>query len=454
MNDHFAGETMLAGSKRMREDDEIDVKSKSVHPLCLKLLPQNGNLPFSVRYDETVGSTLVANRALPAGSLLLNLPVEFLITFDTTSSTPLSKIIHSLEKIQISPEELTWLNMIAWLNGPDGPQKSYLESLSTIPPNCSSWTPTLQNELMGCNIHSVLDTSGPNDGVAGNVSVEKNLLELLQQIRSCLQQDKDDEKANMDDSSSAYQMLVETAASIFTASSIQWARGHFLSRRFPDLRNIKSALRSDNDKFLNGYGGKLSTLIPILDFMNHNPCKSDTCTAEIGADGLTLEVRTGEKSLETGEELFYCYGESLSNEMLLQAYGFAIPNNQFDTVSVQISNDNGSATSSPAFCIQSGGVSSVPSEMWKAIAGVSSSSEDGEEAIEIGSGDLKRLLQYMSSKLEQLDLHNSDLDRSIITDPLTNERLKYIQIYKDGQRDILEALVDDLKIMVGQSAEV
>jgi hypothetical protein len=445
----------------MREDDEIDVKSKSVHPLCLKLLPQNGNLPFSVRYDETVGSTLVANRALPAGSLLLNLPVEFLITFDTTSSTPLSKIIHSLEKIQISPEELTWLNMIAWLNGPDGHHKSHLESLSTIPPNCSSWPLAVQYELIGSNIYSVLDTSGPNDGVAGNVSVEKNLLELLQQIRSCLQQDKEDEKAQIDATSLAYQMLVETDDSIFTASSIQWARGHFLSRRFPDLRNIKSALRSDNDKFLNGYGGKLSTLIPILDFMNHNPCKSDTCrpigTSEISADGLTLEFRTGEKSLETGEELFYCYGESLSNEILLQAYGFAIPNNQFDTVSVQISNDNGSATSSPAFCIPRGGVSSVPSEMWKAISGASTSSEDDNDdhdnAIEIESEDLERLLQYMSSKLEQLDLHASDLDRSIITDPLTNERLKYIQIYKDGQRDILESLVDDLKIMVEQSEE-
>jgi hypothetical protein len=247
---------------------------------------------------------------------------------------------------------------------------------------------------------------------------------------------------------------VATKDSIFTASSIQWARGHFLSRRFPDLRKIKSALRSDNDKFLDGYGGKLSTLIPILDFMNHNPCKKDTCTAEISADGLTLEVRTGEKVLETGEELFYCYGESLSNEMLLQAYGFAISDNHFDTVSVQISNDKDCGTSSPAFCIPRGGISSVPSEMWKAIAGVSSSPEDDEEeAIEIGSGDLDRLLHYMSNKLEQLDGHKSDLDRSTITDPLTNERLKYIQIYKDGQREILDALVDDLKIMVKQSAE-
>jgi hypothetical protein len=195
-------------------------------------------------------------------------------------------------------------------------------------------------------------------------------------------------------------------------------------------------------------------LIPILDFMNHNPCKKDTCTAEISADGLTLEVRTGEKVLETGDELFYCYGETLSNEMLLQAYGFAIPINHFDTVSVQISNHKDSATSSPAFCIPRGGISSVPSEMWKAIAGVSSSPNDDEEgAIEIGPEDLEELLQHMSNKLEQLYRHKSDLDRSTITDPLTNERLKYIQIYKDGQREILEALVDDLKIMVEQSVE-
>ena len=59
----------------------------------------------------------------------------------------------------------------------------------------------------------------------------------------------------------------------------------------------------------------------------------------------------------------------------------------------------------------------------------------------------------MSNKLEQLDGCKSDLDRSTITDPLTNERLKYIQIYKDGQRVILEAMVDDLKVMIEQSAE-
>jgi hypothetical protein len=443
---------MLAGSKRARGEDENGVNSQSVHPLCLKLLPpnQNANLPFSVRYDETVGSTLVANRALPAGSLLLNLPVEFLITFDTTLSTPLSKIIQSLEHIQISPEELTWLNMIAWRNGDDGPQKSYLESLSKIPPNCSAWPLALQNELIGCNIYSVLDTSGTSDGVAGNVCIEKRLLELLQIIRATLPKL---EKSHVDSTSLAYQMLMKADDSIFTASSIQWARGHFLSRRFPDLRRIKSPLTSANDKFLDGYGGKLSTLIPILDFMNHNPCKKDTCTAEISKDGLTLEVRTGETALETGEELFYCYGDSLSNEMLLQAYGFCIPDNQFDTVSVEISNDNDSATSSPAFCIPRGGVSSIPSEMWKAIAGVSSSATNDDEAIEIGSGDLERLLQYMSSKLEQLDRHRSDLDRSTMTDPLANERLKYIHIYKDGQRDILKALVDDLKIMVEQSTE-
>jgi hypothetical protein len=183
-----------------------------MHPPCLNLLPQNANLPFSVRYDETVGSTLVANRALPAGSLLLNLPIDFLITFDTTSSAPLSKIIQSLENIQISPEELTWLNMIAWLNGADGPHKSHLESLSTIPPNCSSWPLSLQNELVGCNIYSVLDTSGSSDGVAGNVSVDKNLLELLQQIRKSLM--KLNKQHAGGTTSLAYQTLVATTASI------------------------------------------------------------------------------------------------------------------------------------------------------------------------------------------------------------------------------------------------
>jgi hypothetical protein len=75
----------------------------------------------------------------------------------------------------------------------------------------------------------------------------------------------------------ACQTLVAATASTHAASSIQWARGHFLSRRFPDLRD---------DEFLDGYGGKLSSLTPVLDFMNHNLCKKDACTAETSSDGL------------------------------------------------------------------------------------------------------------------------------------------------------------------------
>lgn len=453
------------------------------HP-CLQFLPQgDGERPFRIENSETVGTYVTAARRLEPGSLLFKMKSDYLITYKTVSSTPLSQIILSLPDISISPEELVWLNMIAWLNDKDenNPRRIFLQALSKVPPNASSWPTFLQEQLKGSNAYSVLDSSGANDDTPGNVSAVKNLLNLLGDIRASIQTKRPNSKNDADDEalSKATEILVENpASSIFTEESISWARGHFLSRRFPDLQPKIDAFAQHQDQgegdslkdlvakataaratsaplqHLNGYGGKLSTLIPILDLMNHRFDKASTCTLEVTASG--VEMRTGETTVEKGQELFYCYGDK-SNEVLLQGYGFCVSDNENDTITLKLRTDE-TGTTSKTFSIGRGGAEAIPVELWCAIAGVDPQREGADQALEIGSGDLERLLHFLKSKLDTLQAHPlmkreviDEMDLSPDDKSLCHARLSFIQIYKTGQREILEELIRDISSMLGDA---
>lgn len=450
--------------------------STTQHP-CFSLLSYYQEGSFSARSGDntTLGTTLVADQFIPPGSLLFHLPLNHLITHDLVVATPLSKLIAEIcahrdesdTPLFISPEALTWLNMVVWLNDANTAcfPTNYLAALSLIPPDGSSWPQSLRDELKGSNIYAILDASGDNNETMGNVSGAVNgLLVLLDDMRSRIKQMNEQEtKSDKDDA--AMRILCQEP-SIFTHESINWARGHFLSRRFPDPRTLSEnnntqqlTTTEPKSHHLAGYGGKLSVLIPFMDLMNHSFDKKNTCTIQIvtsatGDGQELLEVRSGQVALQAGDELYYCYGEELSNEKLLQGYGFCVPNNPSDTISLKVTAKS-TAASSCAFSIRRGGVSSIPKEMWGAIAGVVVDGHEGE--LEIGSGDLEQLLQYMTDKLEQLNSNSTAKEKptleSVSTkeedgNVLNQERLLYIEIYKKGQREILEELIRDIKVML------
>eukprot|EP00957_Ditylum_brightwellii_P185776 14143902-Ditylum_brightwellii.AAC.1 len=80
--------------------------------------------------------------------------------------------------------------------------------------------------------------------------------------------------------------------------------------------------------------------------------------------------------------------------------------------------------------------------MWKAIAGMIDK-EDKDQSVEIGLGDLEHLLQYMSIKLEHLSMSaqlKEDNSEPAGSRDMNREQLAFIGMYKNGQREILEAL--------------
>jgi hypothetical protein len=229
-----------------------------------------------------------------------------------------------------------------------------------------------------------------------------------------------------------------------------------------DEKKARSNSSSPNHH-LAGYGNAKSMFIPILDLMNHTPVRTNACSIEMTDDGMYLQVFTGDSPLQQGDELFYCYSSAaetggLSNEILLQGYGFCLESNPADTVSVKISTMGDGAQShntGSAFWIGRGGVSAIPSAMWRALAGstkaaqgdVDDETKNDDDPIEIGSGDLDLLLQFMTNKLVSLNGEPKTKPVSFFTNS-DMERLAYIEMYKNGQREILVELIRDLTIML------
>ncbi|MGK3734966.1 MAG: hypothetical protein ACI8RD_010033 [Bacillariaceae sp.] len=456
--------------------------------------------------------TLRAARDLEPNSILFTLPFDSVLTYDVVRNTKLSHLIMDTAGVCCSPEILGWLNIVCWYKADNYDEDNiysskHLRALSKEPPNVSSWPSYLQDLLIGTNIYSVLDVSGKNDNTLGNVHVIQKALSIVEEVRQFIllanasDNNNDDDD---DDSKAIHSFFIPEETSIFNKSSIGWARGHFVSRRFPELKPskfIKEIRTQQQNQHTIGYGDRLSCFIPLLDLMNHNPEMSSTCTVSLeGTD--TVVIRIGRKGVKSGDELIYRYG-NLSNETLLQGYGFCLEDNDQDDISFRIrkhhhqqrhenitNNNNDTAISTTdndgeIFFLKKGGVSGIPKEFWEAIAGNNSSDGDGDgddddQQLEIGLGDLQKLKEYVDGKLKDLlsapgwlydqnkeeavvgatpedndnDDNENDNNNKAAAIHLDRVRKQFIQFYLKGQKEVLEKLHDDLVEMLQQCSDL
>ena len=545
---------MSAASETLPGDDS---SASFAHP-CLPFLNDDSTKHISWCIQSTAlrGLVVVATEAIPPNTVLFDLPQSRVLSYQRdVCSTPLSKYLFGLfaddDRPTISPEELTWLNMIVWLNQSDADANNYchiyLKALDPVPPVLSSWPRPLQDLLIGTNIQTQNQDGTTTKCAAVAVDL---LLALLERVRMSIREKEMKEQAkdrtaashttcppiknyadkNYADKSTEVQarnLLMQHAPhSMFTKSSILWARGHFMSRRFPDTLLVSSAdtktpphtniataidTTSNTTTTAKTIHQQSFCFLPVLDLMNHSALQANSCkvTSHTTNQRHFLQVTSGELPMDKGDEFFYSYGSTLSNEVLLQAYGFCLPDNPADTVSVRITpNHQGSTTkdaTSYVGVIGRGGVSAIPAALWKALATKKpANSAAKEDEVEIGSGDLELLREYFTDLLKTLMLTMND-DTTTSTDaagekrkrstddddqeatssvltiarttttttttttkppPLktaTNatgscavetERRRYIHFYKQGQREILEELVRDLSLYLSPGATV
>ncbi|CEP65071.1 protein-lysine N-methyltransferase LALA0_S21e00188g [Lachancea lanzarotensis] len=101
-----------------------------------------------------------------------------------------------------------------------------------------------------------------------------------------------------------------------------WASYIFSSRAFPELILEGSAIDNVNQAFL----------FPVVDLLNHANGKKVSWKDNLTENAVTF---TTDEKLSAGDEIFNNYGDK-SNEELLMGYGFASPNNAFDTTTLTL----------------------------------------------------------------------------------------------------------------------
>jgi hypothetical protein len=190
------------------------------------------------------------------GDIIFEIPQqECLYGFQNTFDTILSKIIlravekRSLERI-LSSELILWLHMIEQRAIESLPFYSYFSSLSPLSPTIDNWSPVEYHVLLeGTNLASSL----LNDPLDDNA-----FFDLLEQIWFFYQEEISPPHCD---------------ENIFTVSALRWARGQYLSRRYPErflpLENEAQTFRESLPSHHELYG-KMGVMVPLLDILNHN----------------------------------------------------------------------------------------------------------------------------------------------------------------------------------------
>lgn len=293
---------------------------------CGTLGLEDGRFHFQNSVDECGGSLGgFAARNFAIGDVLFSIPLSCLVSISNTNDSKLTKLVRDAalafgDSKMVTSELLIWLFMIQQLTDSDGHFHAFVRSLDSLSPSPLSWPDNLTATLLGTNMSTMTNSSS---------SVERHS-QFLDDVRIWASE-------NGRDCS-----LVD--ANSFNITSLIWARGHYLARRYPGTFSSSESYEKslmpntpDAEQIDTSSDGReqgmmnLGALVPLLDILNHNPER----------EWLTFKVSDGflhvicNHPIEKGSEIYSNYG-SLSNEMLLYAYGFCLETNLDDAVTLQL----------------------------------------------------------------------------------------------------------------------
>jgi hypothetical protein len=275
---------------------------------------KTGDLLFSISKQCTIGYHLVAESHV----------VQFFIQ-------AILEKYHSLDRI--TQEFLFWLYLI------EQKDKSlfgiYLQSLSDLSPNLLHWDSDLLAILQNTNLAMTIQ------------DLNSRLHHYVQLI----------DDLHLSHSTKSETLLPKTQ---YNYTSLLWACGHYLSRRYPDRfaaihsnPNTSSTSTSTTSSTVLVFSslshekgfGNIGSIIPCLDILNHDHTHDYLqFQVEVGTTTSTSTSNNDSSSslsvycnhpIVAGHEMFSNYGK-LSNGQLLFAYGYAIENNPYDELLLKI----------------------------------------------------------------------------------------------------------------------
>jgi hypothetical protein len=295
------------------------------------------------------------------------------------------------------PEYVLWLDMASGRRDESHASHPYLAALPKEAPDVASWTTEELALLAGTDVGAAAMAS--NEALAAEHARVQALL------------------------GPAYEVPL---------AEMRWARGCYLSRRFPPR-----LLDADAPSV-----GAPGILLPFFDLLNHGKGTE----IEWRGDGQSVAFAAGADGIEAQAEIFNNYGSKANDELLL-AHGFALENNEHDRVALKmtVASGDGRRTLGP-FYLRRGG--DFPRALWRALADPTGDpvSSDSDSPPEIDAEAVEVLLATLERKLAPFTASktaDAEAARGVVGRPAS------VAFYRIGQRKILEDAVEALRSMLG-----
>lgn len=409
----------MSSCKRQRPSTESPTDSLLHHLQSL-----GASFPkLSFRQMPNSGVTAFAKMNIEVGEVVASIPKTCVLTTEKINQSPLGMSLShhfqttpadssSFGTFVMSNEFLLCLYLVAAKRDTSNPFHTYASSLSLTPPDPTNWSTDLQSYLKGT--------------VASATRTALDELETWHVFCTC----------------SDNNLTVSPFNTVKpTLQELCWARGHVVSRRFPET--ITPLLPSSTAD-LNKISTHAYSMLPGLDLLNHSP--DVEMKWEVDSVGTIRFVAM--TSIKKDEECLNNYGNK-SNTQLLFMHGFALENNMHDVVELSLkAKDPTTGVVSVLWQDQlDGNETTVPLSMLSNFV-----DEDEDISAEV----IEYVLEWVQHHLEPYTMREEEEEVMLLTvcddekekdKKKDNFRLRCVALHHSSQRRILRhmlSLLEDL----------
>ena len=378
-------------AKRAKREPRLDAVARMLDWLIAAGATGLDAIKVQATPDGGVG-VASGDAGIAPGETIASIPATCVMSVGRSAASAVGRACNALSSPP-SPEYVLWLDMALGRRDESHESHPYLAALPKDAPDVASWTSKMLASLAGTDVG------------AAAMAAKDALAAEHERIQALL-----DYKVPL--------------------AEIRWARGCYLSRRFPPR-----LLDADAPSV-----GAPGILLPFFDLLNHGKGTE----IEWRGDGTSVAFAAG-AAIAPNSEIFNNYG-SKPNDELLMAHGFALENNEHDRVALKmtVASGDGRRTLGP-FYLRRGG--DFPRALWRALADPTGdpASSDSDSPPEIDAEAVEVLLATLERKI-------APFKRSEIADAkaaLGAGRSASVAFYRIGQREILEDAVEALRSMLG-----
>ena len=379
-------------AKRARREPRLDAVESMLEWLIAAGATGLDTIEVHATPDGGVG-VASGDAGIAPGATIASIPATCVMSVGRSAASAVGVACNALETPP-SPEYVLWLDMALGRRDESHASHPYLAALPKDAPDVASWTAKMLASLAGTDVGAAAVAS--NEALAA----EHDRIQALLTHRIPL-------------------------------AEIRWARGCYLSRRFPP-RLLDAAAPTT---------GAPGILLPFFDLLNHGKGTE----IEWRGDGKSVAFAAGADGILPNAEIFNNYGAKANDELLV-AHGFALENNEHDRVALKMTVASGDSrkTLGP-FYLRRGG--EFPRALWRSLADPTGdpASSDSDSPPEIDAEAAEILLATLERKRAPFTPSQARPQSAA----LSSGQRASVAFYRNGQAEILEDAIEALRIMLG-----